>query len=120
MKKLLFLMVVGFGGTMLLKNGYVTMSPDNQIRVAGWAVPIPASVQASPVMGMVSTLLQGNLGPAATTTAQARPGAQVPPPMPTVTSTLSTYNGNAPNGNAPRAGQTQGADQYNAVAKALR
>jgi hypothetical protein len=112
MKKLLFLMVVGFGGTMLFKNGYVTITPDNQVRVAGWAVPIPASVQASPVMGMVSTLLQGNLAPPS---AQARPGAPVPPALPTVTSTVSTYNGNS-----PRAGQPQGADQFNSVAKALR
>ena len=65
MKKLLFLMVVGFGGTMLVKGNYVTISPDNQVRVAGWAVPLPASVQSSPVLGMVSTMLQGNLGPPA-------------------------------------------------------
>jgi hypothetical protein len=114
MKKLLFLMVVGFGGTMLFKNGYVSITPDHQVRVAGWAVPLPPSVQASPVMGMVTTLLQGNLEPAAMN-GQARPGTPVQPPLPTVTSAVSTYNGNA-----PRAGQAQGADQYNSIAKALR
>jgi hypothetical protein len=114
MKKLLFLMVVGFGGTMLLKGNYVTISPDNQVRVAGWAVPLPASVQASPVMGMVSTMLQGNLAPPppAPASAAPRPG---PPLLPNVTSAVSTYSANP-----PRAGQTQGGDQFNAVAKAIR
>lgn len=115
MKKLLFLMVVGFGGTMLLKGGYVTITPDNQVRVAGWAVPLPPSVQASPVMAMVGTLFQGNLGPQMTNAPTARPGAPVPPPLPTVTSAVSTYNANP-----PRASQAQGTDQFNAVAKALR
>ena len=46
MKKLLFLMVVGFGGTMLLKNGYVTVAPD-QVRVAG-AKAKPATVSERP------------------------------------------------------------------------
>jgi len=116
MKKLLFLLVVGFGGSMLIKGNYVTISPtDNQVRVAGWAVPLPASVQASPVLAMVSTMLQGNLGsPAAASAPQARPGAPVQPALPSVTSALGTYNANA-----PRAAQTSGSDQFNATAKAL-
>jgi hypothetical protein len=114
MKKLLFMMVVGFGGTMLFKQGYVAITPDNQVRVAGWAVPLPPSVQASPIMGMINTLFQGNLGPQMTNAAP-RPGARVPPPLPTVTSAVGTYNANV-----PIAGQTQGSDQFNAVAKALR
>ena len=111
MKKLLFLMVVGFGGTMLVKGNYVTISPENQVRVAGWAVPLPASVQTSPIMGMVSTMLQGNLAPQPASAA-ARPGV---PAMPNVTSAVSTYNANA-----PRGGQPQSSDQFNAVNKALR
>jgi hypothetical protein len=116
MKKLLFLLVVGFGGSMLIKGNYVTISPtDNQVRVAGWVVPLPASVQSSPVMAMVSTMLQGNLGPPAASAPQARPGAPVQPALPSVTSALGTYNTNA-----PRAAQTPGSDQFNATAKALR
>jgi hypothetical protein len=109
MKKLLFLMVVGFGGTMLLKGNYVTITPD-QVRVAGLALPIPASIQASPIMGMVTTLFQGNLGPT-TTSARPRPGMSA---LPNVTSAVGTYNANAPN-----TGQTQGGDQFNSVARAL-
>jgi hypothetical protein len=93
MKKILFLMVIGFGGSMLFKNGYVTISPDNQVKVAGWAVPLPAAVQSSPVMGMVTTLLQGNLGP---TGAPGKPGAA--------------------GANNPAA---KASDQFSAVAKAL-
>ena len=110
MKKLLFLVVVGFGGTMLLKGNYVTVMPD-QVRVARWSFPIPASVQASPIMGMVSTLLEGNLGPP-TAGAAARPGGGT---LPTVTSAVGTYNANP-----PRAGQTRGADPLSTVAGAIR
>ncbi len=114
MKKMLFLMVVGFGGTMLLKHGYVTITPDNQVRIAGWAVPIPPSVRASPVMGMVTTLFQGNLGPQTTAASAARPGYPVRPALPTVTSAVGTYNANAPSD-----GQTPGSEQFNTVSKAL-
>src|ERR1700675_4463249 len=54
MKKMLFLMVVGFGGAMLVKGGHVTITPENQLRVAGYNVPLPAAVQNSPVMGMIT------------------------------------------------------------------
>src|SRR5258708_11551213 len=63
MKKMLFLMVVGFGGAMLVKGGHVTITPDNQVRVAGYNVPLPAAVQNSPVMGMITTLFMGQMGP---------------------------------------------------------
>jgi hypothetical protein len=110
MKKLLFLMVVGFGGTMLLKGNYVIVTPD-QVRVARWTFPLPASVRASPIMGMVTTLLQGNLGPPASDAAP-RPGMAA---LPNVTSAVGTYNANP-----PAAGQPQGSDQFNAVSRALR
>jgi len=117
MKKLLFLMVLGFGGAMLVKGGHVTISSDNQVRVAGYAVPLPATVQNSPVFGMVTTLLMGQLGPTAqVTSVPARPGAPGYPAMPNVTSTAGTYNANAPHAAAP----VGGTDQLTAVAKALR
>jgi hypothetical protein len=118
MKKMLFLMVVGFGGAMLVKGGHVTITPDNQVRVAGYNVPLPAAVQNSPVMGMITTLFMGQLAPATQMTGVAgRPGAPGIPAMPNVTSTAGTYNGNAPRPAAPVAG---GGDQLSAVARALR
>jgi hypothetical protein len=108
---LLFIMVVGFGGTMLVKGNHVTISPENEVRVAGWTVPLPASVKASPILGMVGTMLQGGNLAAQPASAAVRPG---PPALPNVTSTVSTYNANA-----PRPAQTQG-DPFNAANKALR
>jgi hypothetical protein len=116
MKKLLFLMVVGFGGTMLLKGGHVTITPDNQVRVAGYTVPLPEAVQNSPVMGMITTVLMGQLQTAPQTAgATSRPGTPMPPALPNVTSAVSTYNANAAS-----ARPTQGAEQFGAAAKALR
>jgi hypothetical protein len=123
MKKILFLMVVGFGGAMLVKGGHVVVTPDNQVRVAGYNVPLPPAVQNSPVFGMITTLFMGQLGPTAQTTgAPGRPGAPGFPAMPNVTSTAGTYNANAPAAGVPRAGNplTGASDQPTAVAKALR
>ena len=118
MKKLLFLLVVGFGGAMLVKGGHVTIAPDNQVRVAGYAVPLPPAVQNSPIFGMVTTLLMGQLGPTAQMTgAPARPGAPGFPAMPNVTSTAGTYSANAPRAAGPAAGT---GDQLSTVARALR
>ena len=75
MKKMLFLMVVGFGGAMLVKGGHVTITPENQLRVAGYNVPLPVAVQNSPVMGIITTLFMGQLAPATQMTGVAgRPG----------------------------------------------
>ena len=63
MKKLLFLMVVGFGGTMLVKGGHVVITPNNQVLVAGYQVPLPDAVQSSPVMGAVASMLRTQVGP---------------------------------------------------------
>ncbi len=113
MKKLLFIMVVGFGAAMLVKNGKVTVTPDNQIQVIGFAVPIPNAVQQSPIMGMVTSMLPPS--------APAGAGAQARPTMPVVTSAYGTFNANAPGrANAPGGGMATGADGFGAAAKALR
>jgi len=120
MKKLLFLMIIGLGGTMLIKGGHVTIGPDNQVRIAGYAVPLPEAVQNSPIMGMVTTVLMGQL-PAAPQAAVATggpgPAAPVRPMLPSVTSTNGTYSATAP---ASGSKQPTGSDQLSAVTKALR
>lgn len=113
MKKLLFVMVVGFGAAMLVKNGKVTVTPDNQIQVVGFAVPLPNAVQQSPIMGMVTSML-----PAA---APAGAGVQARPMMPVVTSASGTFDANASGrANAPGGGMATGAAGFSAAAKALR
>ena len=116
MKKLLFLMVIGFGGAMLVKGGHVAITPNNQVVVAGYQVPLPESIQNSPVMGMVASALRAQIAsqPAA---ADARTGLVQParPGLPNVTSAAATYNANAPGG-----GPANASDQLSAVGKALR
>jgi hypothetical protein len=115
MKKLLLVMVVGFGVAMLVKNGNVTVTPDNQIQVVGFAVPLPNAVQQSPIMGVVTSML-----PAAAPT-RAAAGVQPRPMMPVVTSASGAFNPNASGrANAPAAGMATGADGFSAAAKALR
>jgi hypothetical protein len=116
MKKLLFMALIGIGGAVFLKGGYLTVTPDNQVHVASWTVPLPADVQNSPILGMVATMAglrtasQPNIG-------DPRYGATQParPALPNVTSATSIYNPNP-----PAAAPTQVTDQFNAVAKALR
>jgi hypothetical protein len=113
MKKMLFVMVVGFGAAMLVKNGQVTVSPDNQIHVAGFAVPLPNAVQQSPIMGMVASML-----PASVVTATAS-GSR--PSMPLVSSASGTLDGNnLGRAGAPTGGLATGASGFSAAAKALR
>ena len=119
MKKMLFFMVVGFGGAMLVKGGHVVITPDNQVRIAGYTVPLPAAVQNSPIMGMVNTMFMGQLGGPAQATAAAAPGRPGFPAMPNVTSTAGTYNVNAPRA-AAVSPVTGAGDQLSSVAKALR
>jgi hypothetical protein len=115
MKKLLFVMVVGFGAAMLVKNGKVTVTPDNQIQVVGFAIPLPNAVQQSPIMGMVTGMLPAAAPPGAGTGVPARPM------MPVVTSVSSTFNPNiSGRANAPAGGMATGADGFSAAAKALR
>ena len=115
MKKLLFVMVVGFGAAMLVKNGKVTVTPDNQIQVVGFAVPLPNAVQQSPIMGMVTSMLP------ASAPVGAGAGVQPRPMMPVVTSAYGTFNANASGrANAPTGGMATGADGLGAAAKALR
>jgi hypothetical protein len=116
MKKLLFVIVVGFGAAMLVKNGKVTVTPDNQVQVIGFAVPLPNAVQQSPIMGMVTSMLP--------TSAPAGAGAGVPPRpmMPVVTSASGTFDANAPgraNAQQP-GGMATSAAGFSAAAKALR
>jgi hypothetical protein len=113
MKKLLFFMLLAFGGAMFLKGGYVSVTPDNQVHVAGWIVPLPASVQNSPVMGMLTMMARMQTAPPAN--ADPRYAAAPRPAVPVVTSAASTYNANA-----PATGPAQGGDQFSAVSKALR
>jgi len=116
MKKLLFVMVLGFGAAMFVKNGHVTITQDKQIRVAGYSVPLPDAVQNSPLMGFVTTML-----PEASPTAGGSPGAPLRPMLPIVTSGTSTYNANASgSANMSSRGQATGAEGLNAAAKALR
>jgi hypothetical protein len=115
MKKLLFVMVVGFGAAMLVKNGQVTITPDKQIQVAGYNVPLPDAVQNSPVLGMVLGQL-----PAASR-AGGSPAAPARPVLPIVNSATGSFNANAsPSASAARGGPTTGADGFSAAAKSLR
>ena len=115
MKKLLFVMVVGFGAAMLVKNGQVTVGRDNQIVVAGFAVPVPGAVQQSPIMAIVASMLPRSAP------ASADPGAPARPVMPMVNSVSGTFDPNTSGrANAPAAGMTAGADGFSATAKALR
>jgi hypothetical protein len=133
MKKLLVLLLVGFGVSVIIKGNHLTVTPDGQVHLAGWAVPLPESVRSSPVMGMVSMLTQGNLqvpmgvappAPVGAPTQMAgtpvRPAVAAPPPMPVINSVNGTFNANAPVGNAAGAAPARGNDQFNAAARAFR
>lgn len=124
MKKLLLFMVVGFGGSMLVKGGHVGITPDNQLHVSQWTFPVPAAIQSSPVYGIVTAMLVGqSQAPANNASGAAGYGSAQPmrPVLPNVTSTNGTYNANAPtNATAPSLGQTPLTEQFNTVAKALR
>ena len=114
MKKLLLVMLVGFGAAMLVKHGQVTLSPDNQLRVVGFAVPLPEAVQRSPILGLIAGML-----PTTSTVAAATPGTPGRPAMPIVTSASNTFDANT-SGGASSGNMATGADGFNAAAKALR
>jgi hypothetical protein len=118
MKKLLVMMVVGFGAAMLVKHGQVTITPDRQIQVVGYNVPLPDAVQNSPIMGYVTTMLMGQL-PQASQTASRYPGGAARPMLPMVTSVSGTFNGNA-SSSSNSAGPVTGAAGFDAATKALR
>jgi hypothetical protein len=111
MKKLLVLMVVLFGGAMFLK-GNVSVTQDNQVHVRSWTFPIPAAVRNSPAMGLISLMIQG-LGANQQAVLPARTGTGAPP-LPIVNTANGSYDGNR-----PAAASANGADQFNAAAKAL-
>jgi hypothetical protein len=116
MKKLLFILVLGFGGAMLFKSGQVTATTDRHIQVAGYQVPLPEAVQNSPVYGMVIEQL-----PQAASKVAASPGAPVRPLMPIVSSANGSFNANTSgSASAARGGPATGADGFSAAAKALR
>jgi hypothetical protein len=116
MKKLLFVMVVGFGAAMFVKSGQVTVTADKQIQVAGYRVPLPEAVQNSPVLGMVIDQL-----PLSSSRAGASPGAPARPLLPVVSSASGSFNPNTLGGaSAPRGGPATGADGFSAATKALR
>jgi hypothetical protein len=115
MKKLLFMAVVGIGGFMFLK-GNVSVTPDNQVRVAGWAVPVPPDVQNSPLMAVVAMAIRLHTTPPPDARyGAAQPGQPALPPLPTVTSATATYGANVPS-----TGPVPGADLFGSTAKALR
>jgi hypothetical protein len=116
MKKLLFILVVGFGAAMLFKSGQVTATPDKQIQVAGYKLPLPEAVQNSPVFAMVI----GQLPEASSRTAGA-PAAPARPLLPIVSSANGSFNANASgSASTPHGGPATGADGFSAAAKALR
>ena len=129
MKKLLFLVMVGIGGSMLVKGNHVALTPEGEVRVLAWTFPLPAGVKSSPLMGMVALFAQPQAisapaAPSPVGIAQARPGAApvaAPPALPVVTSAARTYNPNPqPNPNPSASGPANMADQFSAVSKALR
>src|SRR6185312_11058183 len=98
MKKMLFMAVLVIGGGAFMKNN-LHVSPDGQVRLAGWLVPIPPSVQNSPVMGMITMMAQmqaaphgGPQGAAPQAAIDPRTGAPqaVRPAVPNVTSGTTT------------------------------
>src|SRR5258708_4862706 len=116
MKKLLFIMVVGFGAALMVKNGQVTVSADKQIVIAGFPLPLPEAVQNSPVFGMVTGQL-----PQSSSKAGAAAGTQARPALPIVSSASGSSDANSSGGaSASRAGPATGADGFSAAAKALR
>jgi hypothetical protein len=115
MKKLLFVMFVGFGVAMFVKSGNVTVTPDRQIQVAGYQVPLPGAVQNSLLLAMVLDRLPEAPRPAGS------PAAPVRPAMPIVSSAYGSFNPNtAGSPSATRAGTSAGADGFSAASKALR
>jgi len=116
MKKLLFVMVVGFGVAMLVKNGQVTVTPDKHIQVVGFSVPLPDAVQNSPVLGMVLGQL-----PEVSARAGGAPGAPARPVLPIVNSGTGSFNANTSgSASAARGGPATGAEGFSAAARALR
>jgi hypothetical protein len=115
MKKLLFMAALVIGGSMVLRGGYVKITPDNQVRVVGWAVPLPQSVQHSPIMPMIAMFVNSQATSQANAADQRSSAQYVRPPVPNVTSVTTTYSANA-----PASGQAPGADQFGATTRAIR
>jgi hypothetical protein len=115
MKKMLIMAVLVAGGGMFLKN-YLVITPNGQVTVAGWNVPVPAAVKSSPLYSTVLMVagMQASGQPAG---GDPRHGAAQPsrPAMPNVTSAVGTYTSNPPS-----AAATGPSDQFSAVARAVR
>jgi hypothetical protein len=123
MKKMLFMAVLVIGGGSFLKS-HMVVTPNGQIFISGWAVPVPPAVQNSPIMGL-ATMLAG-ITTSQTGVPDPRYGTAQPvrPAMPNVTSANGTYNANTPAANglggAPGGAPGGASDQLSAVARALR
>jgi hypothetical protein len=116
MKKLLFVLVIGFGGAMMVKTGKVTVTPDKQVMVAGFHVPLPEAVQNSPVFGMVTDQL-----PQASSRAGAAARTPARPVLPIVSNANGSFDANASGSTSgSHSGPATAADSLSAVAKALR
>jgi hypothetical protein len=114
MKKMLIMAVIVIGGGVFLKHNLV-VTPNGQVTVAGWDVPVPAAVQSSPLYSMVMMLasMQAAGQPAAGDSRHA--GQPERPAVPNVTSAVGTYNSN------PQPVASGGSsDQFSAVARTLR
>lgn len=116
MKKLLFVLVVGFGAAMMVKHGQVAVTPDKQVMIAGFHVPLPEAVQNSPVFGMVTDTL-----PQASSRAGVAPATPARPVLPIVSSANGSFDANASGSmSGSRGGPETGAAGFSAAAKALR
>ena len=112
MKKMLIMAVIVIGGGAYLRNNLV-VTPKGQVTVAGWNVPIPASVQSSPLYSMVTMMASMQSGPSPAAADTVHGAAR--PVLPSVSSTAGTYNPN------PQTAAAGGApDQLSAVARTLR
>jgi hypothetical protein len=117
MKKLLLVMLIGFGAAMLVKNGQVTVSPDRQIMVVGYPVPLPDAVQNSPVLAM----MLGQLPNAPSRAGGSPASAAARPALPIVNSANGSFDPNVSGSlSSSRGGPATGAEGFSAAAKALR
>ena len=108
--------LVGFLAAWNLK-GNMTLTADNQVRFGSMTMAVPAALQSNPMFSMVTNMMGGATAapaPGAAPTA-ARTGAPAFPPVPLVSSTAGSYNGNLPAGGQPA---TQ--DPFAAANRALR
>jgi hypothetical protein len=112
MKKMLIMALIVIGGGAYLRNNLV-ITPKGQVTIAGWSVPIPASVQSSPLYSMFTMVASMQSGPSPAAADSVHGAAR--PALPGVSSAVGTYN---PNPQPAASGGTP--DQFSAVSRTLR